>query len=209
MGEKQKMVNHKCICIWQAFTAVAFLIWMTAAAQSGWQQPGEIEQPHGTWQVPGQIEQPKGPWQKPGSIQVPKGIQAIKQERLSCEDRVSVGADALFDFNRSDLRSDASETLEKLGPVIRGFGTHPVEIDGHTDSIGSLAYNQQLSEARAETIKDWLVKRDLIPASTPIKGYGKTHPVAPNKNPDGSDNPVGRQKNRRVEIIINTCKAGG
>jgi outer membrane protein OmpA-like peptidoglycan-associated protein len=185
---------------------ITLLLCMTAGAQSGWQQPGNIEQPHGTWQVPGPIQQPKGPWQKPGTIQVPKGIQAIERESFRCQDRISVGADALFDFNRSDLRGDASETLDKLGPVIRRFGAHPLEIDGHTDGIGSLAYNQQLSEARAETVKAWLVKRDFIPASTPVRAYGKTRPIAPNTNPDGSDNPIGRQRNRRVEIVINTCK---
>ena len=200
------MATRNRIFIRQMLAELTLLLAITPAAHSGWQQPGEIEQPHGTWQVPGPIQQPKGPWQKPGAIQVPKGMQAIKQETLRCERRISVGADALFDFDRANLRSDATETLEKLGPIIRRFGTHPIEIDGHTDSIGSLAYNQQLSEARAETVKDWLVKRDLISESTPIKGYGKTHPIAPNQNPDGSDNPVGRQKNRRVEILIDTCK---
>ena len=185
---------------------LTLLLAIAGVAQSGWQQPGEIQQPLRTWHVPGPIQQPKGPWQTPGEIQVPKGSHAIKQERLPCESRISVGADALFDFNRSDLRSDAAETLEKLGPIIRRFGTDPIEIDGHTDSIGSLSYNQQLSEARAETVKGWLAKRGFIPASTPIKGYGKTRPIAPNKNPDGSDNPAGRQKNRRVVILVKTCK---
>lgn len=197
-------MNANRIFIRQVLIEITLLLGMVAVAQSGWQQPGSIEQPHGTWQVPGPIQQPKGPWQKPGAIQVPKGIQAIKQESLPCENRISVGADALFDFDRSDLRSDATETLEKLGPIIHG--AHPIEIDGHTDNIGSLSYNQQLSEARAETVKAWLVKRDLIPVSTTIKGYGKTRPIAPNQNPDGSDNPNGRQSNRRVEILINTCK---
>jgi OOP family OmpA-OmpF porin len=50
------------------------------------------------------------------------------------------------------------------------------------------------------------VTRDYISASAPITGYGKTRPIAPNTNPDGSDNPIGRQKNRRVEILIDTCK---
>jgi outer membrane protein OmpA-like peptidoglycan-associated protein len=199
------MAKHNRIFIRQVLVGLMFLLGIAAAAQSGWQQPGNIEQPHGTWQVPGPIQQPNGPWQKPGAIQVPKGIQAIKQESLPCESRISVGADALFDFDRSGLRSDATETLEKLGPIIRRFGTHPIEIDGHTDGIGSLSYNQQLSEARAETVKTWLVRQDFIPVSTPIKGYGKTRPIAPNKNPDGSDNPVGRQRNRRVEILIKTC----
>ncbi|MBV8770738.1 MAG: OmpA family protein [Deltaproteobacteria bacterium] len=200
------MPELKRICIWQVLIGITFLLGMTVAAHGGWQQPGEIEQPHGTWQVPGPIQQPKGPWQKPGPIQIPKGIQAIKQESSPCKNRISVGADALFDFNQSDLRSDAAETLEKLGPMIRSFRAHPIEIDGHTDSIGSLAYNQQLSDARAETVKRWLAQRDFLPASTPIRGYGKTRPIAPNRNPDGSDNPAGRQKNRRVEIVINTCK---
>ena len=199
------MAKHNRIFIRQVLVGLTFLLGIAAAAQSGWQQPGNIEQPHGTWQVPGPIQQPNGPWQKPGAIQVPNGIRAIKQESLPCESRISVGADALFDFDRSDLRSDATETLEKLGPIIRRFGTHPIEIEGHTDGIGSLSYNQWLSEARAETVKTWLVKQDFIPVSTPIKGYGKTRPIAPNKNPDGSDNPAGRQRNRRVEILIKTC----
>jgi outer membrane protein OmpA-like peptidoglycan-associated protein len=139
------MAKYNRMFIRQVLVGLMFLLGIAAAAQSGWQQPGNIEQPHGTWQVPGPIQQPNGPWQKPGAIQVPKGIQAIKQESLPCESRISVGADALFDFDRSDLRSDATETLEKLGPIIRRFGTHPIEIDGHTDGIGSLSYNQQLS----------------------------------------------------------------
>jgi outer membrane protein OmpA-like peptidoglycan-associated protein len=200
------MANSNRIFIRRVLIELIFLLCIAAGAESGWQQPGDIEQPHGTWQVPGPIQQPNGFWQKPGPIRAPKGIQAIKQESLSCESRISVGADALFDFDRSELRSDAAETLEELGPILRSFGAHPIEIDGHTDALGSLSYNQQLSEARAETVKTWLVSRDLIPVSTPIKGYGKTRPVAPNKSPDGSDNPVGRQKNRRVEILINTCK---
>jgi outer membrane protein OmpA-like peptidoglycan-associated protein len=189
-----------------ALIGLVFFLSMSVAVQGGWQQPGEIEQPHGKWQVPGQIQQPKGPWQTPGAIQVPKGIQAIKQESSHCQRRIAVRADALFDFNHSNLRTDATQTLEALGPVIRNYGTHPVEIDGHTDAIGSFSYNRQLSEARAKTVKDWLVTREYISASTPITGYGKIRPISPNTNPDGSDNPIGRQKNRRVEMLIDTCK---
>jgi outer membrane protein OmpA-like peptidoglycan-associated protein len=192
---------------WQSIAiSLTLLLSMPVAAQSGWQQPGTIEQPHGKWQVPGQIQQPKGPWQTPGVLQVPRGIQAIEQERSDCRSRIAVGADALFDFNQSNLRPDATQTLGALGPMIRNYGTHPLEIDGHTDSIGSLSYNRELSEARAQTVKDWLLMHGYVPASTAIKGYGKTHPIAPNTNFDGSDNAVGRQKNRRVEIIIDTCK---
>jgi OmpA-OmpF porin, OOP family len=159
----------------------------------------------GTWQTPGQIQQPTGPWQKPGDIQIPKGIEAVKSVSAHCTTRISVVADALFDFNASTLRSDAEETLSAAGPEILRAGKHKVTVEGHTDSIGGDAYNMTLSEARARTVRDWLVEHAVIPAGSAIKGYGKTEPVAPNTMPDGKDNPAGRQKNRRVEIAVDTC----
>jgi outer membrane protein OmpA-like peptidoglycan-associated protein len=177
-----------------------------AAAQGGAiQRPGEIQQPKGTWQKPGEIQQPKGTWQKPGEIQVPQGIQAIKTQASSCEQRLSTVADALFEFNQSALSPAAGETLAALGPLIAKQGEHPLVIEGHTDSIGSDSYNQRLSERRAEAVKSWLVAHRFVPAATPAKGYGKNRPVAPNTNPDGSDNPAGRQQNRRVEVVVKTC----
>jgi len=158
------------------------------------------------WQAPGEIQQPKGPWQKPGDIQVPKGIEAIKFEATGCEHRLDVVADALFAFDKSDLNPDAEQTLAALGPEVTKLGKHPAMVEGHTDSIGAADYNQRLSERRAEAVKDWLVTHDYLPDSTPIKGYGKTRPVAPNTNADGSDNPAGRQKNRRVEVVVDSCR---
>jgi hypothetical protein len=96
-----------------AFIGLVLFLSKTVAVRSGW-QPGQIEQPHGKWQVPGQIQQPKGPWQTPGAIQVPKGMRAIKQQSSHCQSRIAVGADALFDFNKSSLRTDATQTLEPL-----------------------------------------------------------------------------------------------
>jgi outer membrane protein OmpA-like peptidoglycan-associated protein len=166
---------------------------------------GDLQAPKGPWQIPGEIQVPKGPWQKPGEIQVPKGIQAIKREDVGCQHHLNVGADALFAFNKSDLNPGAEETLSALGPEITRLGEHPASIEGHTDSIGAADYNQRLSEQRAESVKAWLVSHKVLPESTPVKGYGKTRPVAPNTNPDGSDNPQGRQKNRRVEVVVDGC----
>lgn len=163
------------------------------------QKPGEIQVPKGTWQTPGEI-------QKPGQIQVPRGIQAIKSESEQCRRRLSVVADALFEFNQSTLTPRAEETLGALPPMLAQVGKHPASIEGHTDSIGSAEYNQTLSEQRAQAVKAWLVGKQAVPAATPIKGFGKNRPVAPNANPDGSDNPEGRQKNRRVEIVVDTCR---
>jgi len=180
----------------------ASLVFGTSAARAA---SGEIEQPKGTWQVPGEIQQPKGPWQKPGAIQVPKGIQAVKTENAPCFERISIVADALFDFNRADLRADAMETLNAAAPGIAKAGGHKVTVEGHTDSIGGDAYNDRLSLARAKSVRDWLVLHNDIPAGSDIKGFGKREPVAPNTLPNGQDNPEGRQKNRRVDIAIDTC----
>jgi outer membrane protein OmpA-like peptidoglycan-associated protein len=173
-----------------------------------WRVPGEIRQPKGTWQKPGEIQEPKGTLQKPGEIQVPKGIEAV-QVRVApanrCEQRLSVVGDALFDFNKSSLRPEAEETLAAAGPEIAKLGGKPSWIEGHTDAIGSDAYNFKLSEARATTVRQWLAAHGMVPAATPIKGYGKTKPVAPNTTADGKDDPEGRQKNRRVEVVFDTC----
>jgi outer membrane protein OmpA-like peptidoglycan-associated protein len=192
---------------WQLIVlSLTLLLSVSPAVQSGWQQPGAIEQPHGKMATSRPDSTAHGTLANAGRTPGSKGHPGIKQERSHCQSRIAVGADALFDFNQSNLRPDATQTLEALGPVIRNYGTHPLEIDGHTDAIGSLSYNQELSEARAQTVKDWLMAHGYVPASAPIKGYGKTHPIAPNTNADGSDNAVGRQKNRRVEIVIDTCK---
>src|SRR5712691_6109428 len=135
--------------------------------KGSWQVPGEIQQPKGTWQVPGEIAQPKGTWQQPGEIQVPKGIQAVRASAAGCERRVSVVGDALFDFDKANLRPDAEETLAAAGPEIAKLGSKPPRIEGHTDAIGSDAYNMKLSEARATTVRQWLAGRGLVPASTP------------------------------------------
>ena len=165
----------------------------SAAAQGNWQQPKEFQKPRDTWQVPGEI-------------QVPKGIQAVKTiESGKCERRLSVVGDALFDFDRSGLRVDAEETLSVALPEIKKLGGKAARVEGHTDAIGSDSYNQKLSEARAKTVRDWLAQRGAIPAKTAIAGHGKTKPVAANSTEDGKDYPEGRQMNRRVEVVFNTC----
>ena len=123
----------------------------------------------------------------------------------AASDGCRVVGDALFDFDKSDLRPDAEETLAAAGPEITKLGGKPARIEGHTDSRGSDAYNLKLSAARAVTVRDWLAKRDLIPARTATRGYGKSRPIAPNTTADGRDDPGGRQKNRRVEVVFEGC----
>jgi outer membrane protein OmpA-like peptidoglycan-associated protein len=166
----------------------------------------EIQKPKDKWQTPGEIQKPRDTWQQPGEIQVPKGIQAIRTEEAKCTKRFLVGADALFEFDKATLTPDAEETLTALVPLLAKAGKHPAMIEGHTDAKGTDAYNQTLSEKRARTVKDWLVARGAVAAATPVQGWGKRRPVAPNAKPDGSDDPAGRQKNRRVEVVLDLCR---
>jgi outer membrane protein OmpA-like peptidoglycan-associated protein len=162
----------------------------------------------GQIQKPGEIQR-AGEIQKPGEIQAPKGVEAVKATATECETHIGVLADALFDFDKADLRADAEATLEAAIPQIRQAtegGKRPARVEGHTDGKGSEAYNMRLSEARARSVRDWLARRDVLPASAGIVGFGKSQPIAPNTLEDGSDNPEGRQKNRRVEIAVETCK---
>jgi outer membrane protein OmpA-like peptidoglycan-associated protein len=184
-------------------SAVLLALSLPAAAQH------EIQKPQGTWQTPGEIHKPTGPWQMPGAIQVPKGIQAIHAEAEKCTQRFQVVSDALFEFDKATLTPNAEETLDALVPLLAKAGKHPATVEGHTDAKGADAYNQTLSEKRAQTVKDWLVSHGALPAATPTSGWGKRHPVAPNAKPDGSDDPAGRQKNRRVEVVLNLCKKDG
>lgn len=185
-----------------AGTVLLALAWPAAAQQ-------EIQKPRDTWQTPKEIQQPKGTWQQPGEIQVPKGIQAIRTQDERCAKRFLVGADALFEFDKATLTPDAEETLSALVPLLAKAGKHPVSVEGHTDAKGSDAYNQTLSEKRAQAVKDWLVANSAVPAATSTKGWGEQRPVVPNARPDGSDDPAGRQKNRRVEVVLDLCEGAG
>jgi photosystem I P700 chlorophyll a apoprotein A2 len=116
---------------------------------------------------------------------------------------ITLPENILFDFDESNIRTNAQPTLRKIAQLIQHYKDAPVEINGHTDSKGSDSYNQTLSERRADAVKTYLVNNFRINASRlTAKGFGESQPVAPNENSGGSDNPQGRQQNRRVELVI-------
>jgi outer membrane protein OmpA-like peptidoglycan-associated protein len=207
-----RLIFASLILVASALSAAAQKTYEIRQPTGPWRVPGEIQQPRATWQTPGNIQQPADVMQKPGEIQrpaeiqTPRSIQNVRAVVISgCERRLSVVGDALFDFDRANLRPDAEETLMAAAAQIRQGGK-PVQVEGHTDSMGGDAYNMRLSEARATTVRDWMAGQRLIPAETPIKGYGKTKPAVPNITAGGQDDPEGRQKNRRVEVVLDTCK---
>ncbi len=112
---------------------------------------------------------------------------------------IKLKADQLFDFDKATLKPEAEPQLQKVFDDINGKTESVIEIIGHTDAKGSPQYNKNLSIKRAEAVKKWLEDKGLKnPIST--TGKGANVPIAPNKHPDGSDNPEGRAENRRVEI---------
>ena len=112
----------------------------------------------------------------------------------------------LFDFGSVALRGPAREKLSLVAGLAKASPEAQIDISGHSDSVGSDDFNQRLSEARAGVTREALVILGLERSRMTSQGYGETRPVAPNNHPDGSDNPSGRQQNRRVEILLAGAK---
>jgi outer membrane protein OmpA-like peptidoglycan-associated protein len=107
-----------------------------------------------------------------------------------------------YDFNKYNIREDAAVQLDKLVQLLIDNPEIKIELGSHTDSIDDNSYNLQLSQRRAESAVRYIVQHGIAPDRLVAKGYGEEKPIARNTNPDGTDNPVGRQKNRRTEFKI-------
>ena len=124
-------------------------------------------------------------------------MRALGAQETDLEVRVDLPADVLFDFDKAEIRPDASQALAQLATVIRAYPSGRVELGGHTDAKGDDTYNQKLSERRADAVKRWLVDKEAIEAGRlATRGWGEKRPVASN------DDDAGRQRNRRVEVVI-------
>ena len=103
----------------------------------------------------------------------------------------------LFDFDRAEVRQDATPTLDKVAQVVRFYAAAQVEIQGHTDDVGTDEFNQGLAQRRAEAVRNHLVGVNGVPGERlVVRSYGELRPVVPN------DTEVNRQRNRRVEVVI-------
>ena len=151
----------------------------------------------------GPLATPQGSLSQPGaSLYRPTGALTNVEENPK-ELRLTLAADILFDFDKSTIRPDAKAALDRVAEIIRSKSRGMVRIEGFTDSKGASDYNLRLSSDRAESVNNWLIERGgLQGAGFTTHGFGATRFAAPNTKRDGSDDPVGRQKNRRVEIII-------
>jgi outer membrane protein OmpA-like peptidoglycan-associated protein len=105
-------------------------------------------------------------------------------------------SDVLFDFNKFTLKPGAREKMAKVSGILLAYPGLKIQVEGHTDSIGSDEYNQRLSEQRAESVRDYLTAQGVPSQSVTAVGFGKSRPVASN------DSDAGRQQNRRVELVV-------
>ena len=115
--------------------------------------------------------------------------------------KVTYAADAFFDFDKAVLKPEGKAKLDDLVSKVQGINLEVIVAVGHTDSVGSDAYNQKLSERRAQAVKAYLESKGIDKSRVYTEGKGEKQPVADNKTKDG------RAKNRRVEIeVVGTRK---
>jgi outer membrane protein OmpA-like peptidoglycan-associated protein len=124
-------------------------------------------------------------------------LNAILQTRDSARGLIVNMSDVLFDTGSSTLKSGAREKLAKISGILLAHPGLTLQIEGHTDSVGSDDFNQQLSERRADSVRDFLAEQGVSPSAISARGFGKTQPVASN------DTSEGRQRNRRVDLVVN------
>ena len=111
-------------------------------------------------------------------------------------------SDVLFDTGSFLLKPGAREKLAKVSGILLAHPGLTMQIEGHTDSVGGDDFNQRLSEQRAGSVRDFLVEQGVTSSAITAQGFGKAVPVASN------DTPEGRQRNRRVEIVVNGDSIG-
>lgn len=179
---------------------VWFLVWFLAFAVSpAWSQSGNVMDLQGVvMDLKGEVVDLTYTTENLGGAARDLAVQETETEI-----RIDLAADVLFEFDSAELQPQAEDALGEAAAVIRERATGTVRIEGHTDSKGDDAYNQGLSERRAQAVRDWFVNvAGLRDVSFATKGFGESAPIAANTKADGSDDPESRQKNRRVEIRV-------
>jgi outer membrane protein OmpA-like peptidoglycan-associated protein len=120
----------------------------------------------------------------------------ILQTRDTARGLIVNMSDVLFDTAKFSLRPEAREKLAKVAGIVSGHPGLRLAVEGNTDSVGNDDYNQQLSEQRGDSVRDYLISQGMAGGSVTSRGFGKTQPVASNETASG------RQQNRRVELVI-------
>jgi outer membrane protein OmpA-like peptidoglycan-associated protein len=123
-------------------------------------------------------------------------LNAILETRETARGLIVNINDVLFDFNKYTLKPGAREKMAKVSGILLAYPGLKLQLEGHTDSVGGDDYNLQLSQQRADAVRDFLTQQGVPVADITSIGLGKSDPVASN------DTSAGRQQNRRVELVV-------
>jgi outer membrane protein OmpA-like peptidoglycan-associated protein len=123
-------------------------------------------------------------------------LNQVLQTKDSARGLIVNMPDVLFDLNSANLKPTARERLAKVAGILIAYPDIHVEVDGYTDNTGAADYNQQLSQQRADTVRNYLVQQGVPASSIEAKGFGESDPIASN------DSPEGRRQNRRVDLVV-------
>ena len=140
---------------------------------------------------------PPPPAPKPEAKPAPKPEAKPEAKPAPKVERTIILDDVLFDFDKSNIKSEASAILDRLVAFMNENKDKKANLSGHTDNVGTDAYNQALSERRVASVKDFVVKKGVDGGRVSGQGFGESKPIADNKTAEG------RAKNRRVEIKVN------
>jgi outer membrane protein OmpA-like peptidoglycan-associated protein len=128
--------------------------------------------------------------------QIRDQLNVILETRETARGLIVNLSDVLFDTGSANLKPGAREKLAKISGILLAHPGLNIEVEGHTDSVGAADYNQRLSEARANSVHDYLIRQGVPPTTVATTGFGKSQPVASNATA------AGRQQNRRVELVV-------
>jgi outer membrane protein OmpA-like peptidoglycan-associated protein len=123
-------------------------------------------------------------------------LNAVLETHDTARGLIANMGDVLFETGKYELKPEARERLARVSGILLAYSSLKVAIEGHTDAVGSDDYNQRLSEQRAEAVREYLVSQGVAAQAVTARGLGKTQPIASNDTPDG------RQRNRRVELVL-------
>ena len=129
-------------------------------------------------------------------------LNAVLQTQETARGLIMNLSDVLFDFNKYSLKPEAREKLAKISGILLAYPDLKVQVEGYTDNIGSDEYNQNLSEKRADSVRDYLVSQNVPEMNVTAEGYGKSNPIADNSTSSG------RAQNRRVELVVSGASIG-